>query len=36
MAYYADGKQFFLIGGAVGGGFYAAFTASDRVSVFRP
>lgn len=36
MAYYADGKQFVLIGGAVGGGFYAAFTASDRVSIFRP
>lgn len=36
MAYHADGAQFTLIGGAVGGGFYAAFTASDRVSIYRP
>lgn len=36
MAYYADGAQLTLIGGAVGGGFYAAFTASDRVSIFAP
>lgn len=36
MAYFADGEQLTLIGGAVGGGFYAMFTASDRVSLFRP
>lgn len=36
MAYYADGTQMTLIGGAVGGGFYALFTASDRVSIFKP
>lgn len=36
MAYHADGAQFTLIGGAIGGGFYAIFTPSDRVSVFRP
>ena len=36
MAYFANGDKFVLIGGAVGGGFYALFTASDRVSIFRP
>ena len=36
MAYYADGQKFVLIGGAVGGGFYALFTASDRVNIFQP
>jgi len=36
MAYYGDDKRFVLIGGAVGGGFYALFTASDRVSIFTP
>lgn len=36
MAYHATGDKFVLIGGAVGGGFYALFTASDRVSVFTP
>lgn len=36
MAYHADGEQMTLIGGAVGGGFYALFTASDRVSIFKP
>lgn len=36
MAYHANGDKFVLIGGAVGGGFYALFTASDRVSVFTP
>jgi hypothetical protein len=36
MAYYAGDDSFILIGGAVGGGFYALFTASDRVSIFTP
>ena len=36
MAYHANDDNFVLIGGAVGGGFYALFTASDRVSIFRP
>lgn len=36
MAYFGNEERFVLIGGAVGGGFYALFTASDRVSIFRP
>ena len=36
MAYFADDDRFVLIGGAIGGGFYALFTASDRVSIFAP
>ena len=36
MAYFADNQRFVLIGGAIGGGFYALFTASDRVSIFTP
>lgn len=36
MAYHADGQQFTLIGGAIGGGFYSIFTASDRVSIYQP
>ena len=36
MAYHAGDDSFILIGGAVGGGFYALFTASDRVSIFTP
>jgi N-acetylneuraminic acid mutarotase len=36
MAYHASEAGFILIGGAIGGGFYALFTASDRVSIFRP
>lgn len=36
MAYYGNDDLFVLIGGAIGGGFYALFTASDRVSVFTP
>ena len=35
MAYHAADGKFVLIGGAVGGGFYALFTASDRVSLFN-
>ncbi|MBE8220435.1 MAG: hypothetical protein HAW65_03915 [Alphaproteobacteria bacterium] len=29
-------SQIVLIGGALGGGFYAVFTASDRVSIYEP
>lgn len=36
MAYFGNDERFVLIGGAVGGGFYALFTASDRVSIFNP
>ena len=36
MAYFASDDRFVLIGGAIGGGFYALFTASDRVSIFTP
>lgn len=36
MAYFGNDDRFVLIGGAVGGGFYALFTASDRVSIFTP
>ncbi len=36
MAYFANDERFVLIGGAIGGGFYALFTASDRVSIFTP
>ncbi len=36
MAYHGVDNRFILIGGAVGGGFYALFTASDRVSIFTP
>ena len=36
MAYHGGDGRFILIGGAVGGGFYALFTASDRVSIFKP
>jgi N-acetylneuraminic acid mutarotase len=36
MAYFGTGKELFIIGGALGSGFYSLFTASDRVSVFRP
>jgi N-acetylneuraminic acid mutarotase len=36
MAYYGNDDRFVLIGGAIGGGFYALFTASDRVSIFTP
>ena len=36
MAYFGNDNLFVLIGGAIGGGFYALFTASDRVSVFKP
>lgn len=36
MAYFGNDDRFVLIGGAVGGGFYALFTASDRVSIFKP
>ena len=36
MAYFGNDNGFVLIGGAIGGGFYALFTASDRVSIFTP
>lgn len=36
MAYHAGDGQFTLIGGAIGGGFYAMFTPSNRVSIYRP
>lgn len=36
MAYHGNDDRFVLIGGAIGGGFYALFTASDRVSIFTP
>ncbi len=36
MAYFGNDNRFVLIGGAIGGGFYALFTASDRVSIFTP
>ena len=32
----AYGNRLVLIGGAVGGGFYALFTGSDNVSIFEP
>lgn len=36
-ATHKDGKnQLVLIGGALGGGFYAVFTASDRVNIYEP
>ena len=36
MAYYGTGNELIIIGGAMGGGFYSLFTASDRVTIFRP
>lgn len=36
MAYYGTGDAFIIIGGALGRGFYSLFTASDRVSTYRP
>ena len=34
MAYAGDGERLFIIGGALGGGFYSLFTGSNRVHVF--
>ncbi len=34
MAYAGSGTQFFIIGGALGGGFYSLFTGSNRAHVF--
>ncbi len=36
MAYFGTGNELIIIGGAMGGGFYSLFTASDRVTIFRP
>lgn len=34
MAYAGSGAQFFIIGGALGGGFYSLFTGSNRAHLF--
>ena len=34
MAYASGGAQFFIIGGALGGGFYSLFTGSNRAHLF--
>jgi N-acetylneuraminic acid mutarotase len=36
MAYFGTGDALIVIGGAMGSGFYSLFTASDRVTIFRP
>ncbi|MDC0147618.1 hypothetical protein OAI46_01940 [Alphaproteobacteria bacterium] len=36
MAYFGTGDALIIIGGAMGSGFYSLFTASDRVTIFRP
>lgn len=36
MAYGSDNQRAVLIGGALGGGFYALFTGSDTVSIYQP
>ena len=34
MAYAGSGSEFFIIGGALGGGFYSLFTGSNRAHLF--
>jgi len=34
MAYASSGSEFFIIGGALGGGFYSLFTGSNRAHLF--